>query len=978
MEEEIIISDSAEKRRFDKGNTGEIIEIINPDGNKYLFKPAQDKSGNLKEYRAYIQVAASKLQQIISPDTAVKVSLATVDGRFGAVQEYKEGRNLYLYNDEKKEIYEQLLGEYVVDYLLCNYDSHSRNFIVTNDNRVFGVDKEQAFRYIDEPDSKDLYMSTNFNTLYKEEAPIYNYVVSNAIFGIYGIDFLEDMQKYIERLQSISKADYMAIFHDYAFSKCKCDEAKTQELLNKIVERKEFFQDKFKQAFRKKEELAEKGEKYFPDRDPDFYGKNIPSLVEVDYNYLWSGIDTPTIYKQAFRSLESYKNDIRVIPLSGEIPAIYFRCENNDDYIIRFDSAENVQADTEQIILNYALAMRENGKFNVTCNEDYENVEIQTRRYAYPNSLIKKLQEAFPETSDDAVRKLAIKAIEYNRRKGVTGKSLQESVAYSCDMLEKEYNPKKVEQLEDLANEFDNFYNRKTYARLINISDIKTINGRPLLTSRNAANRLIKYSLRDIDGAKVADLNEFSESIQEYLLKNLYDGKIKIPEEYKKALDFYKGTQYEPINSLTRGVYGKVENAAISVLDITEGLLRIDALANNMPSRKYDMIIRRMGTGTSQAIEEGRNNRYESLVSFGTDLGSATTMNAGVRYCRILKKDDKAFPVEQLAPDQQLNEKSENEVLTMPFEYVTGKVTEVQEKSGRVKEVEMTNIKDISMVDMLSKRIEEFSKYEEDRLARRLNAERKLQDKLGSIKEYTGLNIFSKKDELREEYESILASGVPEDKKNDLLRKAFLKKAMFVSMGYGLKVLLRLIDDPNFLAGQEQEELLIDMLNEPEITEQVANKYNMDSETIKKIRDYFKLNSDTSVKSTELESEVGKTLAGVNEVAKTDAITVLDYYTIDKARVSTNITDAQRAKDLIEKYKQQPYMPEVTVEKYQDEVSPSITTGDLQQLTETRRFSKIQATIIGAKNFLSNIFSKKHHVNGEVELQDKKSEGNDR
>ena len=104
MEEEIIISDSAEKRRFDKGNTGEIIEIINPDGNRYLFKPAQDKSGNLKEYRAYIQVAASKLQQIISPDTAVKVSLATVDGRFGAVQEYKEGRNLYLYNDEKKEI----------------------------------------------------------------------------------------------------------------------------------------------------------------------------------------------------------------------------------------------------------------------------------------------------------------------------------------------------------------------------------------------------------------------------------------------------------------------------------------------------------------------------------------------------------------------------------------------------------------------------------------------------------------------------------------------------------------------------------------------------------------------------------------------------------------------------------------------------------------------------------------------------------
>ena len=123
--EEIFIAKDAIKKPFIKGNTGEIIEITNPDGKKYLFKPAQDKSGNVKEYRAYIQVAASKLQQIISPDTAVKVSLATVDGRFGAVQEYKEGRNLYLYNDEKKEIYEQLLGEYVVDYLLCNYDSHS-------------------------------------------------------------------------------------------------------------------------------------------------------------------------------------------------------------------------------------------------------------------------------------------------------------------------------------------------------------------------------------------------------------------------------------------------------------------------------------------------------------------------------------------------------------------------------------------------------------------------------------------------------------------------------------------------------------------------------------------------------------------------------------------------------------------------------------------------------------------------------------
>ena len=79
----------------------------------------------------------------------------------------------------------------------------------------------------------------------------------------------------------------------------------------------------------------------------------------------------------------------------------------------------------------------------------------------------------------------------------------------------------------------------------------------------NFKNQINNFSIDELNDERVKLQEQMSKMILENdLLSDIQDNL------YKKALDFYKGTQYEPINSLTRGVYGKVENAAISVRNI--------------------------------------------------------------------------------------------------------------------------------------------------------------------------------------------------------------------------------------------------------------------------------------------------------------------------------------------------------------------------------------------------------------------------
>lgn len=68
------------------GGTGEMHAYTDSTGQQWLFKPGQNKSGGVEPFRAYVQEGAYKVQNIIDPESAVEVSVGTVDGKFGAMQ----------------------------------------------------------------------------------------------------------------------------------------------------------------------------------------------------------------------------------------------------------------------------------------------------------------------------------------------------------------------------------------------------------------------------------------------------------------------------------------------------------------------------------------------------------------------------------------------------------------------------------------------------------------------------------------------------------------------------------------------------------------------------------------------------------------------------------------------------------------------------------------------------------------------------
>ena len=68
------------------GGTGDMFLCKNKSGMDYIFKPAYRKNTDIyQSYRAEVQVLASKLQERISPQTAVKCEHCEIDGKRGTI-----------------------------------------------------------------------------------------------------------------------------------------------------------------------------------------------------------------------------------------------------------------------------------------------------------------------------------------------------------------------------------------------------------------------------------------------------------------------------------------------------------------------------------------------------------------------------------------------------------------------------------------------------------------------------------------------------------------------------------------------------------------------------------------------------------------------------------------------------------------------------------------------------------------------------
>ena len=205
-----------------------------------------------------MQVLASKLQERISPQTAVKCEHCEIDGKRGTIQPKIEldeiktkGISEYFFNSCKldEKLIRQFMREYVVDFCLCNYDSTFRNFVVDVNGNLRGVDKEQSFKYIGN-DSKgeeyiDFFMEKNPNEKYGAKPPIYGKIFNDIINGNININVIEELRDAITELNAISNEEYMKKIKPYIDS-LNIDSKQESLVYRNILSRKKNINNVFK------------------------------------------------------------------------------------------------------------------------------------------------------------------------------------------------------------------------------------------------------------------------------------------------------------------------------------------------------------------------------------------------------------------------------------------------------------------------------------------------------------------------------------------------------------------------------------------------------------------------------------------------------------------------------------------------------------------------------------------------------------
>ena len=120
-----------------------------------------------------------------------------------------------------------------MDFLLCNFDCFVGNFIIDSSNCVRGIDKEQSFRFIDNPQSLKADYSYTPNGVHR--IPIYQILFNRYKNGEIDLD-LSVVTDTIEKVKLLSDEDYKNIFRDYATG---LDKYRVDEILNMILKRRD-------------------------------------------------------------------------------------------------------------------------------------------------------------------------------------------------------------------------------------------------------------------------------------------------------------------------------------------------------------------------------------------------------------------------------------------------------------------------------------------------------------------------------------------------------------------------------------------------------------------------------------------------------------------------------------------------------------------------------------------------------------------
>jgi hypothetical protein len=240
------------------GGAGKKYLFTGSDVKDYLFKPSWTKGTSKSEkFRGYAQEAASKLGQLIDPDSAVPIRTIElpVNGQpaFGTLQPvYKVVQDGITDSNLATAMTQQgLQREHVTDWLIGNFDAHKNNFIyakdANGDMQLMGVDKEQAFRYLGDPKSAVMGYDYHPNAAYGENESVYNTMFRQFAQGKLDLD-LQAPLPFIQRAEAISDDDYRAIWRPYAESlKGKGPDA--EKMLDQIVARKNKLRETYRSFY---------------------------------------------------------------------------------------------------------------------------------------------------------------------------------------------------------------------------------------------------------------------------------------------------------------------------------------------------------------------------------------------------------------------------------------------------------------------------------------------------------------------------------------------------------------------------------------------------------------------------------------------------------------------------------------------------------------------------------------------------------
>lgn len=250
------------------------------------------------------------------------------------------------------------------------------------------------------------------------------------------------------------------------------------------------------------------------------------------------------------------------------------------------------------------------------------------------------------------------------------------------------------------------------------------INNKSLQENKDIIKKLYDLSLEKDKEEPYLDFRKagYDAGIQNYLIMSLYQENININDRLVNAISYYKAKEpkiYYLVNSFLRGNFEEMINYlkslehSISINSIARICQNIIQAQEELPNRKYDLMIYRAGLGKTKDLSIGAKNSYQSFVSFGTSGGTLGEViedgSNPIAYKRILKKDDKAIPVDLIENLGiiYLDGTQENEFLLPPFDFqITGKSKEEDFDTYSIEETNKINSR-----ELLDKRLDELEEY---------------------------------------------------------------------------------------------------------------------------------------------------------------------------------------------------------------------------------------------------------------------------